>query len=193
MAAKRFKVKAENSEGTIWNYGWTYALSVEDWAICSVNGLEWGGKRAEKKGEAINVEKLVGSPLTRVSITDNETGQTDVLLAEQLVGMSPTHQHKLSEGCVYVLRSAAGIKIGTTTRDPEFRRRRIFYGGGQPVELIGCWPGDKTDEGKLHRHFVVQLLPGQREWFEESGELAQWIARLEGQVGVSKWLAIPFE
>lgn len=79
---------------------------------------------------------------------------------------------RATDGVVYVGRRDGLIKIGTSTQvDARVRR--------QGIELIATLPGGERQERELHTRFA-HLRAKQSEWFREEGELADFVAELEG-------------
>lgn len=119
---------------------------------------------------------LVGRGLAIVE-AQNEGRPTPVFAA-------PTRRG--SPSMVYFIRcSVAGesrIKMGVTRGDPQRRIASFETGNPFPMTLLFTLRGGAADERRLHEQFAAYRLKHNREWFHETGELAQFIAaRMEAR------------
>lgn len=93
---------------------------------------------------------------------------------------------------VYLIETALGqIKIGCS-RWPEQRLQTFVANSPCPLRLIAKWPGEQTDERKLHQRFVAQRW--HNEWFRYEGDIVAFVEQKRG-VGVEsipEWDALTF-
>ena len=93
--------------------------------------------------------------------------RADIKLREEREAADPE-----STGHVYYMRTNGRIKIGYTA---DLRQRSRNYPPG--TELLAVEPGTKETEKRRHGQFSRSLAQG-REWFAESTDLAEHIARV---------------
>ena len=86
---------------------------------------------------------------------------------------------------LYIARglTTGRIKIGCTQHVD--RRLRTLVSTAEPLELLAVLPGDFDDEAALHARFAaLRASHKSREWFDDDGSIAAFIATLpEGQRG----------
>ena len=80
----------------------------------------------------------------------------------------------MGEQRVYFIRNSGTgqIKIGIAV-DPNHRIKTLQTGSADRLELLGTMPGGRELESELHDRFAETRVGG--EWFEPSGELADYI------------------
>jgi hypothetical protein len=78
-------------------------------------------------------------------------------------------------GYVYFIRSPINdlVKIGVTTRSPQWRLEKFRIGSPVPLEPIGAIPGGEREERILHQAFAAYRDHG--EWFRYRGLLRQCV------------------
>lgn len=93
---------------------------------------------------------------------------------------------------VYLIETALGqIKIGCS-HWPEQRLKTFVANAPCPLRLIAKWPGEQTDERKLHQRFAAQRW--HNEWFRYEGDLIAFVEQNRG-VGVEnipEWAGLTF-
>ncbi len=86
----------------------------------------------------------------------------------RLAGWRPTDR---TTDVVYFVASGDAVKIGTTG-DLRTRLADMQSGNPVPLRLLGCIPGGRAIEQKLHRRFRALHLS--REWFKNTGDLQEF-------------------
>lgn len=93
--------------------------------------------------------------------------------------MGRRRKRKGSASQVYfILASVTNmLKIGTTEQYVGRRLRALQTGSPERLAIIATIPGDCTLERELHKRFVGYRQHG--EWFEFTGELAEYVRSLQ--------------
>ncbi len=90
----------------------------------------------------------------------------------------PIRGKRPGKGWIYAFlnRQTGLVKIGFTTRSPVSRAKAITAISGCDIDVLGYRRGRQLDELAAHIEFADCRRRG--EWFEQTPELACWIAVL---------------
>lgn len=76
-------------------------------------------------------------------------------------------------GFIYAIECGQRIKIGFSEK-PELRFNKIASDAPFPCQMLGYWPGDKSDELDVHAKFNATRVHG--EWFAATEALLGFVA-----------------
>ncbi|WP_267422764.1 GIY-YIG nuclease family protein [Methylobacterium sp. GC_Met_2] len=77
--------------------------------------------------------------------------------------------------CVYVIGSGGHVKIGFTSKGARKRLAHLQIGSAEKLTLLATISGSVEMEKRLHACFAHLRTSG--EWFRNTGELRDWLAR----------------
>jgi hypothetical protein len=143
-------------------------LAIADFQACEEEPDRWHFSLSDVllKSNLKSIRPIAGECVAL--LLEQHGGREMWALAPQATGERPA---SFSGSIVYFLQAGSFIKIGITTGDPRRRIDQLQTGCPYEIRVLGCIPGGRALEQKLHKKFSAFRAHG--EWFRMNPEILQ--------------------